>query len=52
MLVVFPPIFVVDIKIIFDYNFIAPLMHPDYFFVGVIEKIIMSTSVLVLQPYE
>ena len=32
MLVVFPPIFVVDIKIIFDYNFIAPLMHPDYFF--------------------
>ena len=30
MLVVFPPIFVADTKILYSYNFIVPLMQPQY----------------------
>ena len=29
MLVVFPPIFLVDTKLICDYNFVAPLTDPN-----------------------
>ena len=32
--VVFPPIFVSDIKIIYGYNFAAPLRYDDYLFLS------------------